>query len=744
MNVTEAAKTAGLIELKAKVKRLIFRNTQNNYAAVSFEILEREVPQQAFNPMYPDSFVGTGIFMRIAVGQRFALKGKWVFNRKYGWQFQIEEAEEEEPDSRQGVIEYLSSGLFKGIGPKTAEKIVDTFGENTLDVIKNSPEKLSRVSGVSPAKIRQIVEDYKKAECLERLMLSLKPFNISTKKVVAIHQKYGESAWEIIQKNPYSLCESVKGIGFRTADAIARQCGKSANDDFRIRSCIFHVLNEAAGAEGHVYYPFDLLKERVKKTLEESEITGEVNINDIVRVCIDMNNGEEIIIEQDGAVYLPAYLASEMYIARKLNIQAQTRPRQFIYMVDDTIEELERRFKIRYAEKQKEAFRMLPLTNFMVITGGPGTGKTTIIKGIIELYKKNFPGSRISLCAPTGRAAKRMEEATNISASTIHRLLEYRPDGEGLVCGRNETNPINADLVIIDECSMIDTLLFSTFLKAIGPQTMLIMVGDVDQLPSVGAGTVLKDIIDSGRVMVVRLNEIFRQEETSKIVINANKINCGETDLEYDDNFVFIEETDPLMLRETIKKVFREELLDLNGNIHEVQVITPFRKHTSTGVNSLNGALQEVINPKGTGKNELRYGSTSFRQHDKVMQYRNNYDKLVFNGDVGLIHRANTADRSLVVKYDDQDEDVVYTAEELDEIQLAYATTIHKSQGCEYHTVIIPLTMEHKKMLQRNLIYTGVTRAKEKVILVGDKKALNYAIKNNRTTMRFSKLKERL
>jgi exodeoxyribonuclease V alpha subunit len=744
MNVTEAAKTAGLIELKAKVKRLIFRNTQNNYAAVSFEILEGEVPQQAFNPMYPDSFVGTGIFMRIAAGQRFALKGKWVFNRKYGWQFQIEEAEEEEPDSRQGVIEYLSSGLFKGIGPKTAEKIVDTFGENTLDVIKNSPEKLSRVSGVSPAKIRQIVEDYKKAECLERLMLSLKPFNISTKKVVAIHQKYGDSAWEIIQKNPYSLCESVKGIGFRTADAIARQCGKSANDDFRIRSCIFHVLNEVAGAEGHVYYPFDLLKERVKKTLEESEITGEVNINDIVRVCIDMNNGEEIIIEQDGAVYLPAYLASEMYIARKLNIQAQTRPRQFIYMVDDTIEELERRFKIRYAEKQKEAFRMLPLTNFMVITGGPGTGKTTIIKGIIELYKKNFPGSKISLCAPTGRAAKRMEETTGIPASTIHRLLEYRPEGEGLVCGRNEFNPINADLIIIDECSMIDTLLFSTFLKAVSPNTTLVMVGDVDQLPSVGAGNVLKDIIDSGKVMVVRLNEIFRQEETSKIVINANKINKGETDLEYGDDFIFIEETDFLMLQETIKKVFRDELYDLNGNINEVQVITPFRKHTSTGVNSLNGVLQEVANPKGTGKNDLRYGGTSFRAHDKVMQYKNNYDKMVFNGDTGLVHRVNTADSSLVIKYDDQDEDVVYTAEELDEIQLAYATTIHKSQGCEYHTVIIPLTMEHKKMLQRNLIYTGVTRAREKVILVGDKKALNYAIKNNRTTMRFSKLKERL
>jgi exodeoxyribonuclease V alpha subunit len=496
--------------------------------------------------------------------------------------------------------------------------------------------------------------------------------------------------------------------------------------------------------EGHVYYPFDMLKERVKKTLEESEITGVVNINDVIRVCIDMNNREEITIEMDGAVYLPIYLASETYIARKLNVQAGTRPKQFVYMVDDTIEEMERRFKIQYAEKQKEAFRIMPLTNFMVITGGPGTGKTTIIKGLIELYKKNFPGSKISLCAPTGRAAKRMEETTGIPASTIHRLLEYRPEGEGLVCGRNEFNPINADLIIIDECSMIDTLLFSTFLKAVSPSTTLVMVGDVDQLPSVGAGNVLKDIIDSGKVMVVRLNEIFRQEETSKIVINANKINKGETDLEYGDDFIFIEETDFLMLQETIKKVFRDELYGLNGNINEVQVITPFRKHTSTGVNSLNGVLQEVANPKGTGKNDLRYGGTSFRAHDKVMQYKNNYDKMVFNGDTGLVHRVNTADSSLVIKYDDQDEDVVYTAEELDEIQLAYATTIHKSQGCEYHTVIIPLTMEHKKMLQRNLIYTGVTRAKEKVILVGDKKALNYAIKNNRTTMRFSKLKERL
>lgn len=743
----EAVQTAGteMIELKAKVKTVMFKNSQNSYAAVSFEILEGDIPRHMVNPLYPHNFVGTGTFMRVAAGQKLSLKGKWINNKKYGWQFQIEESAEIEPDSRQGIIEYLSSGFFKGIGPKTAERIVDMFGDETLDVIRNNPGKLSMVEGISAVKASQIVRDYRESEHLERLMLSLKPYNISTKKVVSIHQKYGDKALDSIKENPYGLCDEIKGIGFKTADAIARQCGKSPNDDFRIRACIKYILTDVAGAEGHVYLPFDLLTEKVKKTLEDSEITGEVSINDIVRVCIDMNNSKEIIIEQDSAVYLPMYLSSEMYIARKLKVQSQTQQKQFIYIVEDTIAEMERKFSIKYAEKQKEAFRMLPYTNFMVVTGGPGTGKTTIIKGIIELYKKNFPGSKISLCAPTGRAAKRMEEATKIPASTIHRLLEYRPNSEdGLTCGRDESNPIDADMIIIDESSMVDCMLFATFLKAVNPKTTLIMVGDVDQLPSVGAGNVLKDIIESGKVTVVRLNEIFRQADTSKIIINASKINKGEKDLEYDDDFIFIEEKDPLMMQETIKKVFREELCALNGNIHEVQVISPFRKKTLAGSNSLNTIIQNDVNPKSPGKPELHYGSVSFRQNDKIMQFRNNYDKEIYNGDVGIIYRVNTADNSLLVKYDSEDDEIEYCADEIDEIQLAYATTIHKSQGCEYRTVIIPLTMEHKRMLQRNLIYTGITRAKVRVILIGDEKALHYAINNNNIEGRFSKLKERL
>lgn len=738
------ANTAEVFELQGKVRRIIFRNEANNFCVIALELLEGNIPQNMINPLYPKSFMATGTFATVAEGQKLKLKGKWQNFKKYGWQFIVSEYSVIQPNSRQALIEYLSSGLFRGVGPKTAANIVNTFGDETLDVIKNHPERLTMVSGVSEAKARLITQRYREAQHLEKLMLSLKPFNISTKKVITIHRRYGEKALDIIMENPYRLCEEVQGVGFRTADAIARHSGKNANDDFRIRAGILYTMSEVAAVEGHVYLPFDLMVEKTKKTLEASEITGQIDKNDIIRIAIELNNAGDIIIERDGAVYLPIYNKSEIYIARKLKTLSRIKPKEFTYLVHDMIPELEKKFGIKYAEKQKEAFMMLPYTNFMVITGGPGTGKTTIIKGIIEIYKKNFPGSKLALCAPTGRAAKRMEEATGLPASTIHRLLDYRPNGEeGLTCGRNEANPIDADMVIIDESSMIDCLLFNTLLKAIKPETTLIMVGDVDQLPSVGAGNILKDIIDSGKVTVVRLNEIFRQADTSKIIINAAKINQGDTDLEYDENFMIIEEEDPLMICEIIKKKFREELCRVGGNVYEVQVITPFRKNTVTGANNLNNILQEDLNPKTTGKTELHHGSVSFRKHDKVMQHKNNYEKEVYNGDIGIVQEVDTADGSMKVLFDD-DRIVEYYRDELDEIQLAYTTTIHKSQGSEYKTVIIPLSMEHKIMLQRNLIYTGITRAKERVILVGDRKALNYAIRNHKIDSRFSKLKERL
>lgn len=534
----------GKITIEGTVTNVLYRNEVDNYVIVVLKASSpNSIPHFAVNFKYPNYFVAFGNFVRIAKGQKLLLKGRWIRHPKYGGRFKVENYKEVLPSDRDALIKYLSSGLFKGVGEKTAEKIVEFFGEKTLDIIKNSPERLAEVKGISNTKAMIIAKSYKESEHLEKLMLSLRPFNIPAKKIIKIYQRYGEDAITKIIENPYRLCEE-EGIGFKTADAIARHCGFDPNNDYRIRAGIIYTLYECAQYDGHVYLPFEVMIQKTSEILQASEISGRIDRNNIIRIAIDMNNIEELIIERDGAVYLPIFHGAEVYVGRKLQMLLSTKPKKFIYDLDETIAELEKRYNIKYAPKQKEAFKMLSQSNVMVVTGGPGTGKTTIIKGIIDIFKKNFPGSKISLTAPTGRAAKRMEEATGIEAKTIHRLLEYRPgEDHEIYCGRNERNPIDADLIIIDESSMIDLLLCATFLKAVRPTTKLIFVGDIDQLPSVGPGNVLKDIINSNKVPVVYLNEIFRQKNTSKIIINAAKINKGVVDLEFDDDFVFIEKS---------------------------------------------------------------------------------------------------------------------------------------------------------------------------------------------------------
>lgn len=726
--------------MEGVVEKILWKNEATSSMIAAFK--GEGVPKFAQNPAYPNSFVAVGVFPRLVEGQNFKLKGRWVRDRRGRWGFHVNSYCEVLPTTEEAMVEYLSSGLFKGIGKKTAEAIVDCFGKESLSIIRNDPMRLTKVRGISTKRAEIISSSYLESEHLEQLMLALKPFQISTSKIIKISRVYGKKAMEKIKDNPYSLCDDIEGIGFKVADSIARAFDKSFNDDFRIRAAIIHTLNESAIIEGHVYLPFDLMIEKTQQTLQQGEISGNVDKNDIIRVSIDMNNIKELIIERDHSVYLPIYYASEVGVANKVKLLLKKSPREFRYSIDECIRELESKYNISYAKTQKEAFHTLPTTNMMVITGGPGTGKTTIIKGIIDIYKKNFPGSRIVLAAPTGRAAKRMEEATKLEAKTIHRQLEYRPSSDGkVVCGRNESNPINADLIIIDESSMADLLLFNTLLKAVEPSTTLIIVGDIDQLPSVGAGSVLKDLIESNKVPVVRLNQIFRQADTSRIIINAANINNGEPELEYGDDFIFIQEKNASNIPDIVKKCFKEELARIK-DINEVQILTPFRRRTENGVEQLNKALQNEINPKSPTKPEITYGYTTFRRYDKVMQYRNNYDKEIYNGDVGIIKDINTKENIMLVEMDG--EEIEFSREELNELQLAYATTIHKSQGCEYNTVIIPLTMQHRRMLQRNLIYTAITRAKEKVILVGDENALRHAIKNDRVSHRFSKLKDRI
>lgn len=736
MQTAEALK---LEEIEAVVGKVIYRDPQTKIPRIA-SMKTENLPKFAQNWKYPNSFMALGN-LGVAEKQRFRLFGKWQKDKTYGWQFIVDHFEEVIPETRDGLKEYLSSGLFKGIGEKTAEAIIDHFGKETLNVIKTNPRRLAEVKGISSNKANAIAESYKQSEHLEKLMMLLTPFHITTGKIVKIYHKYEGQAMDIIRKNPYQLCEDVEGIGFKIADKIARSVGINAGDDYRIRAGLVYTLSEAGSSEGHVYLPFDDLIGRAKRVLENSEVSGDVERNDIVRVAIDMGNKEELINE-NGNVYLPIYHASEVYAGRKLGVLRNHQPKRFTIPFDKIIPEMEQKFGLKrgYAAKQKEAFKILANGNVAVVTGGPGTGKTTIVKGIIEIFKQNFKGCKISLCAPTGRAAKRMEEATKMEGKTMHRLLEYRPSGdEGVTCNRNEKNPFDADVVICDEFSMVDILLFSTFLKAIKPGTTLIIVGDVDQLPSVGAGSVLKDIINSGKVPTVRLSEIHRQADTSKIIINAAKIKDGDTDLEWDENFVFIEcqpDEIPAMMKEQFMQSFGE-LRD----VFEVQALSPFRKKTDAGSDALNVLLQDAMNPNKSGANEVKFGKQVFRKHDKVMQFKNNYEKEIYNGDVGLVHAIHgETDLSVMI----EQEEVTYDKDGLTELGLAYCTTIHKSQGCEYHTVIIPLTFAHRIMLQRNLIYTGVTRAKVRVILVGERKALNYAIKNNRIAQRFSNLQNRI
>lgn len=739
MEICAAREESVSTKIKGVVEKILWKNEATGKTIASFKV--DMVPKFAKRPQYPNSIVAIGGFPILVKSQELIMKGEWTQDKQKRWSFRVDSYEEVLPTTNEAIVEYLSSGLFKGVGEKTAKAIVEEFGEDSLDVIQGDHEKLTKVRGISIRKAIAIKNSYHQSRHLEELMLTFKPYKISTSKILKISKVYGKNAIKKVENNPYILCDDIDGIGFKIADKIAREFEKKANDDFRIRAGIIHTLNESAILEGHVYLPFDAMVEKTRKTLGEGEISGDIDRNDIIRISIDMNNAKELVMEKDHAVYLPLYYASEVSVGRKVGLITKKQPRAFKYKVEDSVLQLESKYKMKYAKAQKEAFYTLPDSNMMVITGGPGTGKTTIIKGIIEIFKQNFPGSKIVLAAPTGRAAKRMEEATKLEAKTIHRQLEYRPNSEGRIeCGRNEHNPIDADLIIIDESSMVDILLFHALLKAVKPDTTLIMVGDIDQLPSVGAGCVLKDLIESNKVPIARLNKIFRQEDTSKIIINAANINNGCSDLEYGEDFVFIPKRTE-EIPEEIRKCFLEELAEIK-DINEIQVLTPFRRKTENGVEQLNKTLQEAINKKEPYKPEINYMYTTFRKWDKVMQYKNNYDKEIYNGDTGIIKDIKTEEGTMSVIMDG--ETVEFEKEDLDELQLAYATTIHKSQGCEYDVVIIPLTMQHKRMLQRNLIYTGITRAKKKVILIGDGKALSSAIANNMISNRFSKLKERI
>ena len=705
-----------MIKLRCVIEHITYQNQENGYSVMKVKVKD-----------YSDLVTLVGNLLDVPVGAVLLCDGDWKVDKKYGRQFVCETWEEVMPATVYGIEKYLGSGLVKGIGPKFAHLIVEKFGTETIEIIEDNIERLREVPRIGKRRVEKIRESWEKQKDIKNVMLFLQQYGVSTAYAAKIYRQYGKESIDKVQDNPYRLADDIWGIGFKTADSIASKMGYEKNDLRRCKSGISYTLNELSN-EGHVYAVEEQLIETAKKLLEADE--------EPIRQAVTEMITSEDLIREDEAIYLPPFYHSERGTAKKLLalLQDQT-PTLFGLKAD--IKAIEKVSGIEYDEVQIAAIKQAVRSKVMVLTGGPGTGKTTTTQGIIAAYKT--AGMRILLAAPTGRASKRMSEATGMEAKTIHRLLEFNPqDGYK----RNDENPLEGDALIVDECSMIDIILMYNLMKAIPENMRLVLVGDIDQLPSVGAGNVLRDIIDSEKIPVVRLTRIFRQAQSSRIVMSAHAINQGrypDTSNGKQTDFFFIKNEEPEQVAEEIVKLVKHRLPKAyNQPLNNIQVLTPMQRSV-VGATNLNMMLQQALNTSNLG---ISRGGTTYKLGDRVMQVRNNYDKNVFNGDIGIVEQVSMEDRMLFVRFDDNL--VEYEASELDEVTLAYATTIHKAQGSEYPIVVIPILMTHFVMLQRNLIYTGITRAKKICVLIGQPKALAYAIRNLTVTKRNTKLKERL
>lgn len=701
------------------VERITYENEDNGFSVIKIR-----------SKGFPDLVTVVGQLAAVNVGSVLSLKGDWRNDSKYGRQFVAREYRETLPATVAGIEKYLGSGLIKGIGPVYARRITSRFREDTLRVLEEEPDTLLEVDGIGAKRVEMIKKAWQEQKEIKNVMLFLQSNGVSTAYAVKIYKTYGNESISIVRANPYRLADDIWGIGFKTADKIAQQLGFDKNSYERCRSGLIYVLNQLAD-EGHCYATREQLFAEAVRILEMDTPLLETSLTRMIEE-------ESVIAEEQDAIYLPPFYHSEIGTARRIkNILAQM---SFFQRTDveKIIETVEKDEGITYDDFQKEAIRTAASSKFMILTGGPGTGKTTTTLAIIRVFQQM--GARVALAAPTGRAAKRMSEATGMEAKTIHRLLEYKPP-EGYQ--RNAENPLECDVLIIDETSMVDIILMYNLLKAVADRTIVILVGDVDQLPSVGAGNVLGDLIASGQVNVVKLTKIFRQAQGSAIITNAHRINKGEfPQLKggSSGDFFFIEAEDPAKAAETIRDLCVHRLpkyyrLD---PINDIQVLCPMQRG-ETGAQNLNLLLQEALNKSEIS---LKYGGRTYKLGDKVMQIQNNYDKNVFNGDIGTITSIDPEERTLTINFDGTP--VEYDATELDETVLAYATTVHKSQGSEYKVVVAPFTMQHYMMLKRNLLYTCVTRAKKLLVLVGTKKAIAMAVRNNQSSRRNTKLAERL
>ena len=730
-------------EIKGYVEHIVYRNEDNGYTVFHLNNEDGEV-------------TCVGNFHFIEEGELLRMEGEYTTHKLYGLQFAVQTSEVCEPEDLVSIERYLGSGAIKGVGAALAGRIVKKFREDTFRIIEEEPERLAEVKGISERKAREIAVQAEEKKDLRRAMIYLQKYGISTTLAAKIYQQYGRNVYRIIEENPYRLADDVAGVGFKTADEIAAKVGIHTDSDYRIRSGIFYTLMQSIG-EGHVYLLKDALTWRAGKLLE-------VEIDNIEKYLMDLAMEKNVLLneaEDRVRVYSSRFYYMELNVAKMLhdlNISEEVSRERLL----ERLGKIEDATGLFLDEMQRKAVMEAAKQGILVLTGGPGTGKTTTINAMIRLFESE--GMTILLAAPTGRAAKRMTETTGYEASTIHRLLEVSGNPEEEAIGgfqRNEENPLDTDVLIIDEVSMVDLPLMNALLKAVMPGTRLILVGDQNQLPSVGPGSVLKDIIASGCFPVVMLTKIFRQAGESDIVVNAHKINRGEPVIldNKSRDFFFLKRQEPNVIISVMLTLIQKKLPKyVNAGIYDIQVMTPMRKGL-LGVERLNQILQQYLNPPSPEKSEREYADRLFREGDKVMQIKNNYQlewkiqtkygltvdkgQGVFNGDMGVVREINTYEETITVEYDEHRQ-VVYPYSMMDELELAYAITVHKSQGSEYPAVVIPLLQGPRQLYHRNLLYTAVTRAKKCVTLVGSEAVFQEMIRNNQDQKRNTSLAERI
>ena len=740
-------------EISGAVERITYYNEQNGYTVLRLKPDSRNMLPYRYASGREALITVVGNLPDVNPGEWLKLRGRWTTHAQHGRQFQADYCEQSLPATTEGIKRYLGSGMIRGVGKVMAERIVNTFGEDTLDIIDEEPERLRAVLGIGQKRIKQIIKAWDEQRAIKDVMIFLQSHGVSTNLATKIYKTYRDESLAVVQQTPYRLVHDVYGIGFKTADKIAQALGLGPDDPGRIEAGVAYTLNRLA-EEGHVYVPQAELEPEAAEILglETAQVTAVINSLEqsdfIKREQVQYTIPEPqagplgeseptYTVREEQAVYLTPFYYSEVGLTRRLQTLIGHPTSRLT-----TCRQAKGRWQLptHLAPQQREAVETAVFHKVTVLTGGPGTGKTTTLRSLLDLLDQY--GHTYALASPTGRAAKRLTEATDREAKTVHRLLGFNP-GEGF--GQNEDNPIDADLIVIDEASMLDLILAYNLLKAIGPDSHLLLVGDIDQLPSVGAGDVLADLIDSGKTAVVRLQTIFRQAADSLIIQNAHRINRGhlpQTSEGLGDFYIFIKndinETADLLVdivKNRIPHKFGLHPLD------EVQVLAPMY-NGSVGVANLNELLQQALNPPQGRKPEKKLGGRTFRVGDKVMQTVNNYDKSVYNGDIGRVTHLDQIQQTMTVSIDGQP--ILYDFLEADELVHAYAISVHKSQGAEYPCVVMPVVTQHYMMLQRNLLYTAVTRAKKLVILVGTRRALHIAVSNNKVSQRYTALDWRL